>query len=87
MVKCPLKKQHLKKYIADFGEYFITGVITPAQYCVFEISDLEKFPDDKYVILYSVVQKSLFLAKRSRPDLQTAVSFLCTRVRPPEIFD
>ena len=28
--------------------------------------------------------KALFLAKRARPDIQTAVSFLCTRVKRPD---
>ena len=54
---------------------------------MFEISDFEKLPDNKYAILQSVVQKLLFLAKRLRPDLQTALSFLCTRVRSPDISD
>jgi len=31
--------------------------------------------------------KLLFLCKRARPDLQTAVAFLCTRVKMPDVDD
>ena len=34
-----------------------------------------------------MLSKILFVAKRSRPDLQTAASFLSTRVRFPNISD
>jgi hypothetical protein len=33
------------------------------------------------------VTKLLFLSKRARPDIQTAVAFLCTRVREPDTDD
>jgi hypothetical protein len=31
--------------------------------------------------------KLLFLCKRARPDIQTAVAFLCTRVQKPDVDD
>ena len=30
------------------------------------------------------MEKSLFLCKRGRPDIQTALAFLCNRVREPD---
>ena len=37
--------------------------------------------EKKYAdILHSIVAKLLWVAKRGRPDIQTAISFLCTRV-------
>jgi hypothetical protein len=33
------------------------------------------------------VAKLPFLCKRARPDIQTAVSFLCTRVKSPDVDD
>jgi hypothetical protein len=33
------------------------------------------------------VAKLLFLCKRARPDIQTAVAFLCTRVKGPDTDD
>ena len=35
---------------------------------------------DKKDTFHSIVQKLLWIMKRARPDLETAVSFLCTRV-------
>ncbi len=32
-------------------------------------------------MLHTYVAKTLFLCKRARPDLQTVVAFLCTRVQ------
>ena len=37
--------------------------------------------------MYRVVAQLLFLCKRSRPDLQPAVPFLCTRVQAPDVDD
>ena len=34
-----------------------------------------------------MVAKLLFLSKRARPDLQTAIAFLCTRVKEADIDD
>ena len=38
---------------------------------------LEKKDSD---IFYSMVEKLLWVSKRGRPDIETAISFLCTRV-------
>jgi hypothetical protein len=36
---------------------------------------------------HATVAKLLFLCKRGRPDIQTAIAFLCTRVRHPTKHD
>ena len=36
---------------------------------------------------HSIVAKLLYIEKRARPDLETAVAFLCTRVSEPDIDD
>ena len=33
---------------------------------------------------HKYVAKLLFAAKRARPDIQTAIAFLCTRVQAPD---
>ena len=38
-------------------------------------------------LFHHMTAKLLFLCKRSRPDIQTAVAFLCTRVKCPDIDD
>ena len=57
---------------------------TPAKATLFEINaetpPLNKADADHYHILTA---KLLYLAPRARPDLLTAVSFLCTRVKSP----
>ena len=35
-------------------------------------------------MFHSTVAKLLFAAKRARPDIQTAIAFLCTRVKSPD---
>ena len=39
---------------------------------------------DRY---HHLIAKLLYLCKRSRPDIQTAVAFLCTRVKQPDSDD
>ena len=44
--------------------------------------------DDKAAVkFHHVVDRLLFLCKRARPDLQTAVAFLCTRVQNTDTDD
>ncbi len=38
-------------------------------------------------LFHSVTAKPLLLCKRSRPDNQTPIAFLCTRVRNPDVDD
>jgi hypothetical protein len=39
------------------------------------------------VLFHHNVAKLLFLCKRARPDIQTAIAFLCTRVKGPDMDD
>lgn len=43
--------------------------------------------EDKAIMFHHNVAKMLFLCKRARPDIQTAVTFLCTRVKGPNVDD
>jgi hypothetical protein len=47
----------------------------------------ERLDEETAVIYHHLTAKLLYLAKRVRPDLQTAVSFLCTRVQSPDVDD
>jgi hypothetical protein len=38
-------------------------------------------------LFHTIVAKLLFLSKRACPDIQLAVSFLCTRVKRPDADD
>lgn len=58
---------------------------TPVDQHLFNIdSRAERLDPEKATTFHHLVAKCLFLCKRSRPDLQLAVGFLCGRVRQPE---
>ena len=46
--------------------------------------DVEKLDDEHAKMYHHLTAKLLYLCKRARPDLQTAVSFLTTRVTQPD---
>jgi hypothetical protein len=43
-----------------------------------------KLDEQKAQFFHAYVAKTLFVCKRARPDLQTVVAFLCTRVKEPD---
>ena len=61
---------------------------TPAANDLFKLCDTEKkLPDHQSDMFHSLTAQLLFLCKRSRPDLQVAIAFLCTRVQEPTMQD
>jgi hypothetical protein len=60
---------------------------TPALNTLFETRKVELLGFEKKKEFHSAVAKLLYLAKRTRPDILTAVSFLTTRVTQPDIDD
>jgi hypothetical protein len=80
--------QHIDEAIEDFGEDLDTDAVNPAKSKLFVINhDSEILCDEKGNIYHSVTAKLLWVSQRSRPDLETAVSFLCTRVQQPTVED
>ena len=83
----------MKKYIKDMLEELpkdMDGVsATPAAKHLFEVNEENpKYLDiERKQTFHHNVAKLLFLSKRARPDIQTAVAFLCTRVQKPDIDD
>ena len=83
-------KMSMQKYIDDvMEEYNVTGqAVTPAEENLFNITDVaEKLGDQDRESFHSCVAKLLFLAKRVRLDILTAISFLTTRVQSPDTDD
>ena len=71
-----------------FGEDVSTLVTYPATKKLFEVKENSKQLSEKKGELFPlVVYKLLFSMKRSRPDLDTAVGFLTTRVSKSDIGD
>jgi len=59
---------------------------TPAALHLFEVNDTNPQPleEQRAILFHHYVAKALFLCKRVRPDIQTAVAFLSTRVKSPD---
>jgi len=62
---------------------------TPAGDHLFEVNNDNptKLDEKTAQLFHHLVAKALFLCKRARPDLQTAVAFLSTRVKEPDADD
>jgi hypothetical protein len=61
---------------------------TPADKNLFEVrEDIPALETEDADFFHAMVAKLLFLCKRGRPDLQTAIAFLCTRVQVPTVDD
>ena len=62
--------------------------ITPAANHLFTINNkAKKLGKSEAELFHRLTAQLLYLCKRSRPDLQTAVAFLTTRVSCPDIDD
>ena len=74
-------KEHIQEAIVEFGERMTRRAATPATRGLFVVDEksepLVKKKADRFV---SVVMKLLWVCKRGRPDIETPVSFLCTRL-------
>ncbi len=64
----------------------LTPVVTPATDNLFKTREdgCNKLPSMKAAIFHATVAKLLFVAKRGRPDILLAISFLTTRVKSPD---
>ena len=50
-------------------------------------NDSEKISKEMQEIFHTITATVLYLSIKGRPDLQTAVAFLCTRVKSPDVHD
>jgi hypothetical protein len=81
-------KNYVKNMIADLPHDMAGQSATPASSFLFQVNeDAEKLSEEKAQFFHHNVEKLLFLCKRARPDIQTSVAFLCTRVKNPDIDD
>ena len=81
-------KEYVEEAIELFGEEIGSAAATPAKAHLFEVEEgRELLSTKQQKTFHSCVAKLLFVAKRGRPDILTAVSFLTTRVTKPTIDD
>ena len=72
--------------IEIFGEELEGGVTSPAQHHLFqENKDSKPLNKNKKEKFHSVTAKLMYLVKRARPDLETLLSFLTTRVTKSDV--
>jgi hypothetical protein len=75
---------NISKLLEDLPERFDGSATTPAAQYLFQVRDeVPLLPKEQAELYHSTVAKLLFICKRARLDLQTAVAFLCTRVKEP----
>ena len=74
-------KKALEEAIEAFPEKIESTAVTPAANHLFITNnECTKLDEKRSDIFHSIVAKLLYIMKRARPDLETAVAFLCTRV-------
>ena len=74
-------RDQLEETIQLFGEEIVPIITSPAaKHLMLVPDDDEEISESKQKKFHSIVAKLLYLMKRARPDLEPAVSFLCTRV-------
>ena len=81
-------KEQIQDAIDSFGEEITDSVTSPNPKHLFHVNeDCASLSDDLSDIFHSVTAKLLYLEKRARPDIETAVAFLTTRVTNPTTDD
>jgi hypothetical protein len=78
----------VQEFLNEVGVDADAKAESPAANYLYDIDDkAEILNDSDREHLHSLVAKALYMAKRGRPDLLTAVSFLTTRVNHPNMGD
>ena len=81
---------YVKGMLADFSKYDSSDKTapTPAGVNLFKVDPNCALISEAMATAYhNMTAKALFLTKRARPDISTAVAFLTTRVKKPDVHD
>ena len=76
-------KKHIKKAIDMFKEDIVQDAATPAASYLFDQRESPQLSEEDADNFHSVVASLLYISRRCRLDIQTAVGYLCTRVSKP----
>jgi hypothetical protein len=78
-------EEYVRDMLADLPDDMGGVAMTPASDHLFTVNDTPEFLEKETADLFHhLTAKLLFVAKRARPDIQTAVAFLTTRVKKPD---
>ena len=76
---------YVEKMVEEFEYELPKSAKTPAAEHLFKVNDkCEKLNDKLASDFHTFTAKGLFVCKRGRPDVQTAIAFLTTRVKEPD---
>jgi hypothetical protein len=80
---------YINKMLEDLPADMDGSAPSPAENHLFQVNmtNPKKLGKETGDMFHQNVTKLLFLCKQARPDLQTAVAFLCTRVKEPDTDD
>ena len=80
--------EYVKKIVEESPDDMKGIAKTPASGHLFNTNlDCEKLPEKTAQLFHHITAKLLYLCRRTRQDIQTAVAFLCTMVKSPDIDD
>ena len=80
--------EYVAKILDEMPEDMDGTATSPAADHLFQIIDgIELLDEANSDFFHATVAKLLFLCKQGRPDIQTAIAFLCTRVQQPTKHD
>ncbi len=80
-------KKHIKKALDLFKDDITRDAATPARPNLFDVQESELLEAERAENVHSVTALLLFISRRCRLDIQTAVGFLTTRVSCPTVKD
>ena len=70
--------------IKEFPEDIMASVVTPAADHLFNVSKTSvRLEEVEVRAFHRATMRLLFLCKRSRPEIQTVLAFLTTRIKEP----
>jgi len=79
--------EYIDKMLAELPSD-MNGISTTPALHLFNVDDgAQKLDKNGAQLFHRLVAKLLYLSRRSRQDIQTAVAFLCTRVQSPDVDD
>jgi len=80
---------YILEMINNLSDNMIGLASTPAGYHLFQVNNNEPkyLPETEAVTFHHMVAKLLFICKRVRPDIHTAIAFLSKRVKKPDYDD
>ena len=84
-----LMKDFIERMLNKLPTEMDGEAVTAAANHLFEVSETDpiNLNEEQCAMLHHNVAKLLFLCKRARPNIQTAVAFLCTRGKAPNTDD